>query len=406
MASELDALVAKILASKEVFSSRQRTALFKYLWDNRDRVSPAIDIWEGALHPVSTSKDKDEAHYNYESTVRQSYRELKMALQRYFAGFTQGWYFDLPPAERGAGYRLEIVKLNDPDSATMAFWKAHLYPPRNVAVAYTEDLFFQDWPERLTFRYGDLNEERETRALDDLHERHAAMYKEGLTVAYPYVAAGDIEARDLFIDWFERNALVKVQKAITRRMDDQAIAESSLILLGSVGSNRLMSDILNHRSSQHLAFRLQAGGVGGNGRRFNRVTIKGTPQELTEEERQRLAPYQPVRVGANYHIDFTPDEGAELAILSRVANPYVEAAVTMFNAESGRAVEQLARLVTDEDRLYKAIGEYNSAQVARGHAIWPNPLPASFEILYAVPIDSLARGHRRASLEPLAWRYY
>ena len=94
------------------------------------------------------------------------------------------------------------------------------------------------------------------------------MYKESLeATVYPYVAAGDIEARDLIINWFEKNALVKVQKAITRRMDDQAIAESSLILLGSAGtSNRLMSDILNHRSSQRLAFRLQVGGVGADGR--------------------------------------------------------------------------------------------------------------------------------------------
>ena len=87
-------------------------------------------------------------------------------------------------------------------------------------------------------------------------------------------------------------------------------------------------------------------------------------------------------------------------------NPYTETAVTIFNAESGRAVEQLARLVTDEERLRKAIGEYNAAQTARGRGVWPNPMPASFEILYAVPIDSLARGHRRASIEPLIWRYF
>jgi integrase len=36
----------------------------EHLWANRDRVSPAIDIWEGALHPISHSKDKDEAHLN------------------------------------------------------------------------------------------------------------------------------------------------------------------------------------------------------------------------------------------------------------------------------------------------------------------------------------------------------
>ncbi len=98
MASELDALATKMLASKEFFPAKQRTALFKYLWENRDRVSPAIDIWEGALHPVSGSKDKDEAQYDYDRTVRQSCRDLKTALQRYFAEATHaGGISTCPP---------------------------------------------------------------------------------------------------------------------------------------------------------------------------------------------------------------------------------------------------------------------------------------------------------------------
>ncbi len=288
----------------------------------------------------------------------------------------------------------------------MGFWKVHLHPPGSVAVVYPEELFFQDPGQRLTFRYSDLNQERDTDPLAALHKLHPEMYKEDLTTVYPYVAAGDIEARDLIINWFEKDALVKVQKAITRRMDDKATAESSLILLGSAGRNQLMGDILGNRSSQHLAFHLQADASGINERSFNTVTIKRTPQEPTEEEMQRLAPYRPVRVGDEYHIDATEDEGAELAILSRVPSPYAQTAVTIFNAVSGRGVEQLARLVTDEKRLRESIGKYKAAQTARGLPLWPNPMPASFEILYAVPIDSPATGHRRASLEPLAWRYY
>src|ERR1035438_3901267 len=105
MASELDALAAKMLGSKEFFPSRERTALFNYLWANRHKASSAIDIWEGALHAISRSKKKDKpiVEYNYNASVRQSCFDLKGALNRYFANATQGCYFDLPPAKREIG---------------------------------------------------------------------------------------------------------------------------------------------------------------------------------------------------------------------------------------------------------------------------------------------------------------
>ncbi len=392
---ELNALAEAIRATDAFRHALQRTALFDYLWTNRDGESPAIDIWEGALHKLSRSNKKDDADYDYDESVRQSCLDLRKALRRYFAGGSLGWKLDLPAAIPGLGYRLKIERPNNTASAAFEFWKAHLYPPRNVAVVYTEEMFYQHWPEHLTFRYFHLNAEQENRALDELKEQHREMYdkyKDNLVVAYPYVAAGDIEARDLITSWFDENTLVKVQSAITRRMDDRAIAESSLILLGTAATNRMIADILRSSSAQHLAFRLQEGGAVAEGRRYGRVIVK----DPTEEEMRRFANYGLVRDGSNCALDFSPEQGRELAILSRVANPYTESAVTIINAHSGRAVEQVARLLTSEDRMRAGTKQLD----------WPAPTPVSFEILYAIPIGSIATDHRRAMLEPLAWRTY
>lgn len=391
----LEAVAKKILALPNSRVAPQRTALFQYLWAHRGEYSKAIDIWEEALYELSRSKKKDDPGYDVDDAVRQQCSELRDFLLKHFDQVTQGWCVLLPEAIPSVGYQLQCIKLDDPESITLAFWKAHLTPPRNVAVVYPEQLFYQDWPEHFTFRYFHLNAEHERQALDELKDQHPKMYKDSLIAAYPYVAAGDIAARDLIAQWFAEHALVKVEKAITRRMNDRSIAESSLILFRSAASNRMIADILRSSEAKHLAFRLQ--GVSVNGRRYGRVMVKQHKDEkIRADELKRFAPYNPVRVGSDWQLDFSPEKGVELAILSRVRNPHAEATVTILNTDSGRAVEQIARLLTDEERMRAGVKDLK----------FPVPYPESFEILYAIPVGSITTDYRRAKLETLAWRTY
>jgi hypothetical protein len=393
----LNSLAKTILALPDLRVAPQRTALFQYLWTHRDEYSRPIDIWEEALHELSKSKKKDDQDYDFEEAVRQQCLDLRRFLRKYFARATRGWCVLLPNAVERRGYQLQCIKLDDPESITLAFWKAHLTPPPNVAVVYPEQLFYQDWPEHFTFRYFHLNAEQESRALEELKAQYPEMYKDSLIAAYPYVAAGDVEARDLIVRWFAEHTLVKVQQAITRRMDDRAIAESSLILFRSAASNRMIADILRSSEAKHLAFRLQAGGVSVNGRRYGRVMVKEHKDEkIRADELERFAPYNPVRIGSEWQLDFSPEKGVELAILSRVRNPHAETAVTILNTDSGRAVEQIARLLTDEERMRAGVKDLK----------FPVPYPESFEILYAIPVGSITTDYRRAKLETLAWRTY
>jgi len=398
---ELKALYREICDSNWMKNALPTKNLFQYLWEHHDKPAKTEDLWHEALGEKGVFVADGASGWK----VRNRCRVLRAALIDHAHEIRNGWRFDLPPAEPGEGYQLQWHRVSDPLSATRAFWEPHLASPRAVYVAYPELLFYQHWPSHFTFRYFHLNADNDTLALRELKERHPKMFRDGLRVAYPYVASGDVEARDLITQWFDKNEMVKVQHAITRRMRENA-AESSLILFRSAASNPLIRDILSRRSSQHLVFRLQAGGVKSHGRRYNRVIVKGTADKPDDEEMQRLAPYNPVRTGSDYQIDFSPEQGVELGILCRIPNPHGGAAVTIFNTESGRFVYQMARLLTDEQRFRKAVDQYNSAQAVHGRPPWPIPMPASFEILYAIHIGSFPTDYREASLEPLAWRLY
>jgi len=391
---ELDVLAARILKSPDFRCAPQRAALFKYLWNQRAERSKLVDIWEGALQPGSGSDDKDQPieDYDYRDSVRQSCTDLRNALDRYFNSIAYGWKIKLPPAN-GHGYQLDWKKVNDPQTAVRAFWRVHLDCPRDVAVVYIEQLFFQCWPKRLTFRYYDCNEEHKKQALAELKERHLDAYEahknDGLNAAYPYVAWGEIEARDLITRWFADHAMVEVNPVIPRQLkDDAPIWAHSLILLGAAPGNRFIVEFLQR--CPELAFSLEEGAT-VNGRCCGRVTVKNP----TEDEMQRFARarYNPVRTDLGCTLDFSPDWGKVLAILTRVPNPDADTPVTILNADYGRAVEQMAALLTDEERM------------RTGKELPTSLLESdSFQILFAVPIFDLTTENRRTKLELLAWR--
>ena len=389
----LDSLAKTILALPDFRVAPQRTALFQHLWLHRDEYSRPVDIWDEALHELSGSRKKHDDNYNFEESVRQQCLDLRRFLRKYFARATRGWCVFLPEALPRRGYRLQCIKLDDPQSMTLAFWGAHLSGSREITIVHPEKLFYQDWPNRFTFRYAYLNASDEQRALHELKLKQPALYNEHVVAAHPYVTAGDIGARDLIAEWFSEKALVKVRTAIAGRMDDRVVAENSLILFGSAATNEMIADVLRSPTARHLVLSLQSDGLKADGTPFSRIKIKG---DLKPEELSRFEPFRPVREGSDYYIYFTPEEGTELAILTRLRSPFCETAVTIFNSVTGSAVEQIAHLFTDEERLYRGIKFHN----------WPIPMPESFEILYAIPIGSIATEYRRALLEPLLWRLH
>jgi hypothetical protein len=400
---QLHALYERIRDSAGFRYHHETNNLFQHLWRKRYAYSDAEDIWTNALEQKAKfAKDSSSG-----SRVRDRCRALRIALDDYAAELREGWHIELPAAVRNKGYRLEWTRVRDRLSATQSFWEPHLAigsrrSDPSVSVVYPELLFYQHWPSHFTFRYYHLNAQDEIMALHELKARHPKMHRDGLLAAHPYVPAGDIEARDMITQWFDRNAMVKVEHVVPRRNSSPAIAEGSLILLRSSASNPLVRDILTHPTAPQLAFYLHAEGVIANSRRSYRITIKGTPKPPGDAEMQRLAPYKPVRVGSDYQLDFSREQGVELAILCRIPNPHGGAPVTIFNTESDRAVYQLARLVTDESRLSAAMDAYDATQPEP----WPRPAPASFEILYALHLGSASTEDREASLEPLAWRIY
>jgi hypothetical protein len=389
---ELRSLFDDVVRSIYLRRSLSLSALFKYLWAKRNEPSQSLDIWEEALHEFSQSEDRDRPkdQYDYQSSVRERCLELRKALQDYNANSGQEWRVMLPNAIPRRGYQLEVMKIDDSLSPTFSFWQTHAKANRDVCVVYVEQLFYQSWRNRSVFRYYDCNEDHPGLALAELKQRHPEAYTDELNVAYPFVACGEIEARDAIADWFSEHSMVKVKGAVTRRRNDKEIWRDSLILLGGSPGNRMIKEVLE--SCPRLDICLKESWDNIDGRPSGVVLVKNA----SEDEIGRFARFNPVRTASDCALHFSPEQGSVLAIVTRVPNPYANSAVTIINTDFGRAVEQVAQLLIDEERM--------------GGKEWPelwDSIPGSFQVLYAIPIRSLSADYLLAKeLEPLAWRSY
>jgi hypothetical protein len=179
-------------------------------------------------------------------------------------------------------------------------------------------------------------------------------------------------------------------------MEDKDTAASSLILLGDAPSNRLIKEMLATAVGPSHCFKLQENGSFVGGRRYSRIVIKDATE--AELERLRFRGYTPTPDESDWTIDFSPEHGKILAVVSRTRNAYSydEAAVTIFHADFGRAVEYLASVLTIDAGV-----AFIAKQIG-----WGTPWPSSFEILFSIPIAFLDMDHRRAKPEPVAWRSY
>ena len=162
---EFRLLYESVIDAPEFQRAPQRAALLKYLWESWDGAISSERLWKDVLDEQSRKRLKqgkprgDVSEKNQEEAVRQACLDVRKELQKHFSEISNGWIIDLPLGVPGQGYRLEFLRLNDPESPAMAFWQAHLYPSCPLYVVYTEQLFYQYWPERFTFRYYDLNAE-------------------------------------------------------------------------------------------------------------------------------------------------------------------------------------------------------------------------------------------------------
>jgi hypothetical protein len=380
---ELHALFEEVRNSPKISTSDTLTDLFTYFFKHRHDHIPGETIWKQVL--------KEKASYENDGPSGKRVRErccrLRDVLQDYFPETRAGWRFDLPCAVQSKGTKLQWVKVDDPQSLTRAFWAAHLDAPADISVVYVEQLFFENPRSGLVFRYYDCNAERSADGLNELKERHPDAYKnEAPFPTYPYVAWGDVEARNLITQWFDTYTLTKVEPVLTRELHyDRSTWKHSLILFGSAPSNRFITETL--QSYPDLPIRLQ-------GRA--RVII----EEPTAEEKARIDEFCRRRYlseatceDGKCTVDFNPEKGIVPVILTRVANPHTKKVpVTLINSDFGSAVHQMTEALTDEQRLEKALEFLNAAP----------PLPSAFQLLCGVSI----RTEQGLQIHALAWRPY
>jgi hypothetical protein len=392
MADELRALYEDVLRFPSIGESPSLAALFKYLWERKEIKSQTVNVWEECLYAVSRSKDKDlpRDQYDYERPVRERCKLLRKALQEYSSRQNAAWIVDLPSGIPTQGYQLRLVQKRNEAEGTFIFWRDHLSCNSDVCLVYVEFLFFQSWRNRYVISYHDCVEEHPALALEELKKKHPEAYDQEINVAYPFVSAGEIEARDLIAEWFDKHAMVRLKTAVTRRRNDKDIWNDSLILFGERTGHKMIAEVLN--TQPDLEISLTERWVTLEGRTRGQVKVKNP----TEEELKRFARFMPERKGAECLLHFSPQEGTVLVIVTRVPNPYSRSVVTIINADFGRAIDQVAALLTDKERM-------NSKE-------WPklgNSPAHSFQVLYAIPVRSFAVDYLPAKeLEPLAWREY
>jgi hypothetical protein len=417
---ELQSLAKKLL--KSFRGAPLRESLFRYLWEHHHKRVKGIDIWVNAWrHPHDTylglqsgkdgkTKSKPKAgssqssenspvvasdsryirHLRPHQNVAQQCSALGKVLKDYFVETRSGWVIEMLTGGPARGYQLQPRKVNDLESLTWLFWKSHLDSPRDISVVYIEQLFYLDAAEGLVFRYYDCNAEHSDLALAELKVRHEKSHKNGLLALHPYVARGEVEARDSLIRWFAEAAVREVRPVVTRTQpQEDPTWQNSLILFGSSPANRFITQVLQRYPD--LPIQVHPGG---------QVTVQDVKQEGSKQaertylEHMRPRLYYQLRTKDDgFTLDFDTGKGVVPAVLTRVPNPCApDAPVTIIGSDAGRAIEQKVQALLDEQLLQKGMDFFGLKP----------PFPTSFQCLCAVSIK-LDLGYH---IYPLLWRDY
>jgi hypothetical protein len=358
-------LITDISTSPAFRRAPLRTELLKYFFrqihkpGGVSRKTLALEVFESARYD--------------EGAVGERCLDLRTALKQYAEsrqGVVQKWRCELPPASPSEGYKLRFINQASASGATGAFWQAHLSPARDVLVVYNEPLFYRHKQTRTITRHIDINNDHthtDTDAvLTELQSKRPEFYRDETHPSFLYLLSGEIAARDYIQEWFAANAGVKALGRIGRRTTSREIAESSPVLLGNLRTNTFMRTLLESPHCENLAYALHPSQLGT-------IMIRNpTPDELTRtgNHKDRM-----IEDGVLFlNTDWQANQDV-FGVVTRLPNPYQgEGAITMVTSDYSRAVEEIAHVLTDEQRFAPM-----AAQLG-----WSSVLPACFQCLFEV----------------------
>ncbi len=368
---EWSALVKEILHTPEFRRAPLRCELLRYLFAHVHKL-------QGVSRKTLAADVFKSVRYD-EGAVGERCMDLRNALKSYAEsgpGQVQTWRCELPAAVPAEGYRLRFVNQVAAPGVTGAFWQAHLSPARNVLVIYNEPLFYRDEAEQAVTRYLDINHDQPQTdrelALNLLRTKRPAAYKQNLHPSYLYLLSGEVAACQAIEAWFETVAGTRAQGRIGRRLTPPEIAQSSPVLLGNLRTNSFMRSILESAYCKHLDYRLDPDV-------FGKILIRnatGDEGELFARQRDHGSSVRKIR-GNGLSLQSASEANQDVyGIVTRIPNPYDnEGAVTIICSDHTRAVEQIAYLLTSEQRL-------SNANLSSD---WPaERMPACFQSLFAV----------------------
>jgi hypothetical protein len=413
--AELNEVIKRMLKSSAFSGAPMRKSLFKLLWENHEKPVRGRDIWVnlwpeedvnkyGKPHNhvvprVSAQRDPASAavgkHEDPRENVRQQCSALSKVLDDYFNKDERGvwnttspWVIGLKQHGSGPkhGYELEWRRINDPNSLPRAFWRPHLDSGDPISLVYVEQRFFLDEPKGLVFRYYDCNDEQNSTARAELRQLHSEHHPniDELIPLHPYVARGEVSARDLIVKWFQEWALENIKHAASRLISDKDETwEHSLILFGSVSSNRFVRNVLR----RYPALPIQR----SSRTQFTVKKLAQDPKETARIETAHLeGQCQVTMKETGCVLDFDPKQQMAPLLLTRVPNPDgTHPPVTIFDSERGRTIEQIAAVLTSHELM---------RQQMHRCGLEP-PFPPAFQILCAISM----RSHDR-DIYPLVWR--
>jgi hypothetical protein len=383
--TEWEQLLRAIRRSDEFSGAPKRRAILDYLFHARDDAAGSSErgIAEHAL-------DVEPGAAFNPTGVREQCKELRRRLDRFAesaAGQAQKWRCTLPNAVRGEGYRLRFEDRTAPRRATEAFWHAHLFgkPALETVVVLTEPLFYRDVAANVVLRFWDINRDETSRAdaLAALAQQHPFVleyFREGLFPSYLYLLSGEVGARDQIADWFDAHGHPRPTTWKSRQLPG-GIEGKSPILLGKPSVNRYMQTVFDAPTAQHLGMR--------HDQRLGCTRLAAvTP---AEEAVLRRHGARVTRAGEACLLDDDP-QSEVYGVVTRIPNPYRRGVVTMLSAYNTRAVEQMAAVLTDDERLRVVFEQAGLSPT--------DPVPESMQWLFVVPTMVATTWTRRRAARP------
>ena len=395
---EAEALLQVTLNSPEFRKAGKRSDLLEYLVRHRNEFTSGETIWTECF-------DNHLDTYAGGQSVRERILDLKKALKSTFPPHTRGPRFELKDGVSGKGWRLTFIAGSI--RCTEAFWKAHLEESREVIVVVNQPLFFRDEHKKIMLRCFGVDPERHLLPKMVLQYRRPDVFEEWLEAVQPYFISGEIAARDAITRFFSESGAVAVTAGISGRMTDDAITRSSLILIGDSGINRFIDSLESGmvgtvvtanigwlEREDFLPYRLMkrsdtsphgSARIYGASEAEKRIFPNGIVQETSTSRNERVAIYK---------LENDPRRFV-YGVVTRMVNPYNDAPVTIISCLFSEAIEQMAKMLTDDASLMR---------LSAGLPWQSGVLPPVFQGLFAMRLGTPNLDAGALSPQMVCWR--